>query len=659
MMSHLFFLTVGVLSALPVMAWVVDVPIPNDNIAQCGGREKVLAQLKRVDAKWVELAMGKYELDPVRRRTRIAELKENAAFFARNGIVPATRIWALFLPKGQHAYQTLVASDGTPRPLNEFACPLDSAFCEMAEGYVADLARTGVRIIVLDDDLCYGNHYWHGFEVICTCPLHMAQIRRMLGEDVSPLELRRRAMTGGRNRWRDAWLKANGDALRAFALRMRAAVDSVDPTIRLGACTQWSMWDADGVDSIEIAKLLAGKTAPFMRFISGPYWATRGTRGFRLQDVFEYNRLQQSWCGDAVETFGEGDTYPRPRTACPAAYLELYDLLLRASGGVDGNFLYALDYYSPVEYETGYIDRHVRNAPIRAAIDRCFGGKRSAGVRVHERMRKLADAVVPKGQEGTGGYLASFAPSAGAFLAFAGIPTSYEGAGCASIAFGENARYLTAEEMRQGVILDVRAAEVLTGMGVDVGLRMVGEKFTVRGEYFKAEDAVTSVSPSYEAFRLSLDPAAEIDSEYVMNDRDLRGFRKDAARVPAAYRYLNAAGGRFLVYAFDGVFAEARLASGYARARQLRRGVKWLSGRDLPAFTSGNPDVYLLARRSSDALAVGVWNLSADQMLNPVIELDDVYTKVEFINCHGTLDGRKVVLRDVTAYSFVGFEVKK
>ena len=69
-------------------------------------------------------------------------MQKNAAFFARNGIVPATRIWALFLPKGRHPYQTLVAADGTPRPLDEFACPLDSAFCEMAEGYVADLART-------------------------------------------------------------------------------------------------------------------------------------------------------------------------------------------------------------------------------------------------------------------------------------------------------------------------------------------------------------------------------------------------------------------------------------------------------------------------------------------------------------------------------------
>ena len=632
-------------------AWTVDVPILNNDLVRYGGWEAVRAELTRAEADWVELGMGPYELDPVRRQAKFATLRENCRRLQTAGIVPCARTWAFWF-EGKSHFTTIRAADGFDA--KTFACPLDPDFRRMEAEYVADMARSGARIVILDDDYCYGNR--HAKALTCTCPLHLRRIGELLDEPVTAADLQKRVLSGGPNRVRDAWLKVNGESLKAFACEMRKAVDAVDPTIRLGLCGQATTWDVDGVDSATLARLLAGRTRPLLRLISGPYWAARNIRGFRMQDVFEYNRLQLSWCGDDIDVFGEGDPYPRPRYACPAAYLELFDLMLRANGGFAGDFKYMIDFFSPVDYERGYVDRHVRNRPLRTAIDRLFGGKAAVGVRVRERMRKFAGMTAPEGRSDTPWHLATLVPAAGAFLADCGVPTAYEDGDGVTIAFGDNVRDLAPEAMRRGVILDVPAAQILADSGVDVGLRKVGARFKAADEWFDAEKAFVHASPSFEGFRISIDEKAVVDSSFVLGGL---GFTIGAERTPAVYFYANADGGRFMVYAFDGYFSGPGKNRGMARARQVSRGVKWLSGKPLPAFTSGNPDVYLLAKKSADAMAVGVWNLFADEMLDPVVELDAAYDSVTGVGCDVTLVGNRVKIDHVPAFSFAAFEVRK
>ena len=64
--------------------------------------------------------------------------------------------------------------------------------------------------------------------------------------------------------------------------------------------------------------------------------------------------MEQSWNGN-IETMSEGDQFPRPRTACPASYLEIFDTALRASGDFKGILKYAIDYTSKPGYEDSYI----------------------------------------------------------------------------------------------------------------------------------------------------------------------------------------------------------------------------------------------------------------------------------------------------------------
>ena len=113
------------------------------------------------------------------------------------------------------------------------------------------------------------------------------------------------------------------------------------------------------------------------------------------------------------------------------------------------------------------------------------------------------------------------------------------------------------------------------------------------------------------------------------------------------------------MYTFNAFFESDYLFRSYARSKQLADSIKWLSGKKLPAYSCGNPDLYIMAKKDETAMSVGLWNCFADPVFDAAIELDEEYKEVEFINCNGKLDGDKVYLSDIAAYGFAGFEVKK
>ena len=57
---------------------------------QSGGREKVLAEIKRLGAKRVLLSIGLHKIDEARRKQEFETLKENCAFFKQQGFEVGT-----------------------------------------------------------------------------------------------------------------------------------------------------------------------------------------------------------------------------------------------------------------------------------------------------------------------------------------------------------------------------------------------------------------------------------------------------------------------------------------------------------------------------------------------------------------------------------------
>ena len=617
----------------------VTVPVNNNNVIRCG-MERTLEMLRRFDASRVLFCIGKYEFDPAAREKTLSALSENIAFFGKNGLQTGVWLWALSV-KGNPGFTYIRGLDG--KTYDGSCCPLDGDFLDAAADYVRALAKTGPDVIQFDDDLRYG---FLGGSPGCLCDRHVRLISEKAGRKLTREEISRAVLTGGKNAVRDAYLSANGDGLRLFAARMRGAVDSVDPRIRIGFCACMSTWDVDGTDAPELSRIFAGGTRPLCRLIGAPYWAVKRSWGNELQDVIELERMEAAWTrrGD-IEIISEGDVYPRPRSACPAVYLECFDTALRAAGCLDGIQKYGIDYTSDPGYETGYAAFHEKNRSLYREIDRAFSGRKSFGVRVYEFPKKISGTEAPTAVNAGYDPCDLFFSRAARLLAFNGIPTVYEGEGACGIAFGENARYLTDGALKKGMIIDVAAAEILSGRGVDTGIASIGKEVRASCELFDGGERI---------------PASKsVFFDIVLRDgtRVMSWVEADGRRIPVTFLYTNAAGQRFFVLNVRTRGESPDVFRHYARSRQLAEAVVLLSGRPLPVYFPGHPALYVQIAEGKGGMTFGLWNLFPDPALSPASEINVPFGNLRFINCRGRTEGGRIVLSDIPAYSFAGFEI--
>ena len=619
----------------------ISVPVMNCNIKR-NDRECLLQELKRFDTERVFLALDTYELDEAKRKKALEELADNCRFFKERGFEVGTWIWTFWLRDG-HAFKNMRAING--EEIKEFVCPTDETFVEFATEYMKEVAQCGVDLIMFDDDFRYG---FLADQPACLCDNHIAEINRITGGNLTREALEQKITCGGPNIYRNAYIQANADAFRKFATAVRTAIDTVDPKIRVGICACMSSWDIDGTNAAELTTILAGSTQPFARLIGAPYWAVKNGWGNALQDVIELERMESAWTrAEGIEIMAEGDAYPRPRTLCPASYLEGFDTAIRASGCTDGILKYGIDYWSNADYETGYAAYHERNRELYKQIEAYFRDKTHVGVRVYESMTKVADMVMPTKVNKEVNIQDLFFSKAARTLAYNTIPTVYAGEGVCGIVFDENARKLPLDALKNGLILDLAAAEILMARGIDVGIEEIGEatggnteRFLKNNNHILTNDAII--------YDLRLNASAEVLSD----------AETPVGTVPVSFRYENKNGNRFLILNVNTRSGADSILKNYERSRQYAQQIPWLSGKTLPACAYGNPALYMQCKQGGGAMAVGLWNFFADSALAPVITLDKPYTQITFINCDGRLDRDKVYLADIPPFGFAGFEVK-
>ncbi len=622
----------------------ISVPITNRNIKRAG-REKLLEMLREFNAERVFLALSNYELDPDVQRSIFEELADNCAYFKAHGFEVGAWVWTFWI-KGAHSFCNMRGIDGTE--INEFICPTDNNFVNFAKEYIKNIAKSGVDIIMFDDDFRYA---FLGNSPACLCDNHIKMINDMTGQDLTREQIYKQIMQGGKNIYRDAYIKANGDAFREFARQMRTAVDEIDPKKRLGACACLSSWDIDGIEARELAQILAGNTKPFVRLIGAPYWAVRKSWGCRLADVVELERMESAWTRDSdIEIMAEGDVFPRPRTLCPASFLEGFDTAIRAAGVTDGILKYGLDYCSTADYETGYLAYHQRNRGLYQKIEEAFKNKTACGVRIYEYQNKFRDmhmdSLCQKPE-----YM--FFSAAARTFAYNTIPTTYEGTGVCGAVFDENARHVPFDALSGGMIIDAIGAKILSERGVDVGITRFGDEVAdgVEEHFLHNNNHILSLGSKI------------FDIDINKNAKVLSDIKTSKGILPVSFIYENAQNQRFLVLNINTRIqskeANSNLLYHYERARQYADVIPWLSGKKLPAFVYGCPSMYIQCKKDEQSLTVGLWNFFEDTAFAPTVEIFGEYSDIEFICGGGTLSGNRVNLNDIAPFGFCGFVLKK
>jgi len=525
-------------------------------------------------------------------------------------------------------------------------CPLDENFRHDYAEAMQIMASFHPDIIMLDDDFRMNLRKKY-YDMGCFCPLHLKRYYEMIGEEVPREKLEALIFTGGKNKYRDAYMQLSRESLLDFAKMLRRAVDEVDSRIRLGASISLEIWDYSGTDPMELAKAFAGSTEPFTRVAGAPYW------NINIIPIFDLTRQELFWGRDSgVEMFTEGDTYPRPRYNVPSKTLELFDFVMLADGTSNGMLHYLFDYVQHPEYETGYAKRYIRNAPLRAQIREMFDGKQSVGVEAFAAMHKLQtwqlpDQLTPK----TAGWLQNMPvrPASSAILGANSIPTTMESGEYPVLLIGENARHIPVEGLKNGAILDIDAAKILQSRGIDTGLLSAQPAAFEKEAFPAAGDAVNGIG-AQGMYRVTCGETAQVLSRFLPDE------------TPAVYRYENGDGQRFVVMAFayytPNVGFNANYLSNYYRQAQLVDAIPWLCGKKLPAVTLKNPNVYVLTKKNENAMAVALANVHLDDVLQPQIKLDKAYGEIRFLNCSGKLEGDTVTLSDIPPYGFAAFEVK-
>ena len=626
-----------------------SVSIPAVYGAENYDRNKLLSILKRTGAKRVMLAIYRVlKGGRIQPEGNTEGLAEEIVFFEREGFEVCVWIgetvghgWPV---NEKSAYRNVVNIRGN----TGYAafCPTDETFVADVCAWIKNVAAAGAKQILLDDDFRMSNHGAAGGSACCLCDAHVKLFCERVGERLTRAEIAEKVFSGGPSAYRDAWLAVMRETMLSFAKKIRAAVNEVDETIRIGLCGAPSMLDLDGACNEEVLDALSGSNGRLWRPCAAPYWAHDG---FELARVILIQRLSaRLFCRrDNTEVIAEGDTYPRPRLACPATYLEIYDQALAADGGGDGILKYMIEYAAPYDYETGFIDRHVKNAPLLRAIAETFRGGECVGLRLFEHAKCFRGADFGDTDPYENADITAWRQGIGVrFAAGVCAPVAF-GGDYPVIAFGENAKYIAEDMLKNGAILDVRAAKFLQERGVDTGLIAAEKAEDVIGtEYFIAENAhVTAANPVYE--NLTIKPEAEPLT-----------FLEGKGKHIGAYRYKNEKGMRFLVYSADCERTDRSLYRCYARQREIVRETEWLCGRKLPAACPGHPDTYLFCKRFEGALAVGFWNLFPDDIPVAEIALSRPYASIEWICGKGELCGDKVRLESVAPYAFVCFKVQ-
>lgn len=532
-------------------------------------------------------------------------------------------------------------------------CPLDPAFQSDWSAKVKSVAAAlRPAMINIEDD--YTLAWGRGLNgCACFCPRHLASFASRYGKALTGPEIA--AAFANRTKENEPIRRAFAETVRAslaeLAGRVRAAVDEVDPSIRIMLCESGACSDYDG-DALEtLARAFSGpRTRPCVRPSGAIYGAQTTPADIPpavAHTMYTLERLPRD-----VETFYEADPYPHNRFFTSAA--QMRSLMAGAVFMGSQNVLfYCLQYLDDPLEDPGYAESY-RSMKPRLETVRSFVADRQAhlaGVRV---LWRPEDSYLTHGiGGGHGGQLAD-----GAFLcAKMGLPyTTRADAEGPVLMMGNVAETMSDDEIRRilsgGVLLDAPAAALLQrrGFGAQLGadVELAEGRLPVIGERLLPAAGLSCKGRTVNAFYiLSAGTEGTVTAFATLRPRagtevwsEFTGVGGKPVTPSIAYA-TNSLGGRVAIFATSLLGNRSSGLYNLRKQELLRNLFNRLAPGTIPVAAVGAPGIWTLAQLASDGkeMLVMVNNLSGDERADVEFEVhrDWVGASVSWMDRNGAL----------------------
>ncbi len=198
---------------------------------------------------------------------------------------------------------------------SEVVCPYDPGFGEYIYQAFRTIAQCAPDCIMVDDDLRLLGRWTNG----CGCPLHLRRFNELAGTSLRREELYAHLTAGDDPAHTQIYLETQKEALLQAATRMRAGIDSVDPTIPGLYCCVGNNAEC----AYEIAACLAGQGNPVVVRVNNGNYKAEGAR--YLSDAFQRAAAQIAKLRGKVDILlAETDTCPQNRYSTGAMQLHAH-----------------------------------------------------------------------------------------------------------------------------------------------------------------------------------------------------------------------------------------------------------------------------------------------------------------------------------------------
>ena len=362
---------------------------------------------------------------------------------------------------GRHRpFQCLMDCDGNR---TYASCPLDERFIDDFSRKVAACAkRARPSIIFFEDDYTLSNHGGMNAMKGCFCPLHLAEYAKRTGRKWTAKEIAEmfRRPTAQNASLRGRFAMLSRDSLVKLARGIRAAIDSVDPAIRVCLC-QSGFVDIDGDSTESVARAFAGGTRPMVRIFGAAYFNenTPATLPGGLAHTF----WSAQHLGRDIEIIHETDPYPHTRFYNSSMYL-ISSLCGAVMAGATGSYYYCTQYSDDPMGDDGYARRLVEFRRRLETVRDLRGVMKPCGIRAVYTPKEVYMV-----RETTKSASSGMLPVHAYFLGKMGLPmTTLEDAPVA-VLLGSTANQLSDDELRKllsgGLLLDAEAAIALSKRG--------------------------------------------------------------------------------------------------------------------------------------------------------------------------------------------------